>query len=34
MQQAYQGAAQGGNCGQQYGQYNQQNAGPSADEVD
>lgn len=33
MQKAYQGASQGGNCGQQYGQYGQQqsNAGPSTD---
>ena len=35
MQKAYQGASQGGNCGQQYNQgYQQNNAGPSADEVD
>lgn len=35
MQKAYQGASQGGNCGQQYSQgYQQSNAGPSADEVD
>ena len=35
MQKAYQGASQRGNCGQQYNQgYQQNNAGPSADEVD
>ena len=35
MQKAYQGASQGGNCGQQYNQGAQQNyAGPSTDEVD
>ena len=35
MQKAYQGGAEGGSCGQQYSQGQQQShAGPSADEVD
>lgn len=35
MQKAYQGASQGGSCGSQYGQGQQESqAGPSADEVD
>ena len=35
MQKAYQGAPQGGNCGQEYANTNNQSyAGPSTDEVD